>query len=125
MPLLTPAELAAARDDAAALLTQSGTRLAYAETQDGLGGRTPRWSPAEAIPCRVERTRREAAETQRGGAVRLVEQYACLLRPGDVALFGSRDRLQVDGTTYEVAGVTAGEADQILAALDLTRVEGV
>lgn len=112
--MLTTDELTRMRDTAAAALPGTAYVLRGASADDGIGGRTDTWGTAGTVAVRL--APRGGSEASRGGAT-LSEADSVASLPYGVDL-KARDRLSIDGLSYEVLNVRR-HSWQITTAADV------
>jgi SPP1 family predicted phage head-tail adaptor len=84
-------------------------------TPDGAGGWTETWQTLETTNGRIAPSQRGAGEEVRGGAVKVYGEFIVTL-PHDTEL-RQDDRLQINGTQYEVKAIFERSEKTVLRVL--------
>lgn len=114
--MLDPLELAAAQQDATALLTGIATVLNPVLLPDGGGGQVESYEPGPVVAARIAPAGRIDVEGVKGGRVDERTTHIVTV-PAGTPVAGS-DRILMDGTTFEVTAVRT-RSDELLRRVEV------
>lgn len=100
--MLTDKDLAQMRETANAALPDFAEIQRRTLTPDGYGNATETWEVIPAVPCRITPDKNKKAEVEQAGVVTTIADFLVTL-PYETVIRAT-DRLQINGTQYEVIG---------------------
>lgn len=112
---LTSAELTMMRDAVNELLPGTASILTLTRTSDGQGGWSDAWAASGTASCRLDN--RSKTEALQGGGIQHYTEWV-LTVPYDTTVTVS-NRVQVDGTQYNILGIDSGKSWPVSLRLTL------
>ncbi len=98
--MLTQPELTQMRMTAEAALPSRGQIQRRTLTPDGYGGQTETWDALPLVSCRIHRDKTKTPEREQAGVITAIGDFILTL-PWN-AVIEAKDRIVINGTTYEI-----------------------